>query len=98
MHVQLKLPLLHVRRKQHLTNFMYEPAHMPKFVHNRNLLTRNGDTKLFKVLQPSKEKTKKAILFKGSSLWNSHINRKQVFDLVAPLVNKQKVNADDYRD
>ena len=69
--MQLKLPLLHVRRKQHLTNFMYEPAQMPKFVHNRNLLTRNGDNKLFKVLQPSKEKTKKAILFKGSSLWNS---------------------------
>ena len=69
--MQLKVPLLHVRRKQHLANFMYEPAQMPKFVHNRNLLTRNGDTKLFKVLQPSKEKTKKAILFKGSSLWNS---------------------------
>ena len=69
--MQLKLPLLHVRRKHHLANFMCKRAQIPKFVDNRNLLTRNGDTKLLKVLQPSKEKTKKAILFKGSNLWNS---------------------------
>ena len=47
--MQLKLPLQHVRRKHHLANFMYEPAQIPTFVDNRNLLTRNGDNKLFKV-------------------------------------------------
>ena len=69
--MQLKLPLLHVRRKHHLANFMCKRAQIPKFVDNRNLLTRNGDKKLLKVLQPSKEKTKKGIQFKGSNLWNS---------------------------
>ena len=64
MHERLNLPRLNVRRKQHLANFMFKRSQITKFVDNRNLLTRNGEKKLLKVIQPKFEKTKNDIISK----------------------------------
>ena len=52
-------------------NFMYKRAKIPKYVDNRNLLTRAHNKKILKVLRPNLELSKHSIKFKGSVLWNS---------------------------
>ena len=70
LHVSNKLPYLVGRRQAHMLHFMYKRAQQPKFIDNRNLLTRAHDKKLLVVYQPKTEKVKSCLAYKGSIAWN----------------------------
>ena len=71
LQLSMNVTPLRLRREHHLMNFMYKRAEIPKYVDNRNLLTRAHDKKILKVLRPNLELSKNSIKFKGSVLWNS---------------------------
>ena len=71
LHKRFNLCKLATRRKQHLANFMFKRSHEPRYIDNRNLITREHRKKLMVVVKPNSEKVKNSLQYKGSKLWNS---------------------------
>ena len=57
--------------KERLANFMFKRSLEPRYIDNRNLITREHRKKLMVVVKPNSEKVKNSLLYKGSKLWNS---------------------------
>ena len=66
LHLSVNVTPLRLRSEHHLMNFMYKRAEIPKYVDNRNLLTRAHDKKIFTLLRPNLELSKNSIKFKVS--------------------------------
>ena len=62
---------LEVRRPQQLANFMFKRPKQIEYHDIKDRRTRIQDKIILKVQHPKMEKTKNAIWFKGSVLWNS---------------------------
>ena len=71
LHNKLNLSTLEVRRHQHLANFMFKRSKQIEYHDIKDRRTRTQDKIILKVQHPKIEKTKNAICFKGSILWNS---------------------------
>ena len=90
LHNKLNLSTLDVRRHQHLANFMFKRSKQIEYHDIKDRWTRIQDKINLKVQHPKIEKTKNAICFKGSVLWNSLDLDHQRSDLIVVSRVKQK--------
>ena len=71
LHRVTKMPLLRIRRKAHVNNFMYKRLRKETLCDDRDIRTRAHDAPLFKVKIPKNEAFKRSVQYAGALQWNS---------------------------
>ena len=69
--IELKILPLARRRHMHLLNCAFNRSSQPRYVDNRDLLTRAHDKKLLLCPKPNTELMKKSVLYNAAKHWNN---------------------------
>ena len=70
IHQSLRILPLSRRRYVHTNNFAYKRSIQPKYVDNRNLLTRAHGKKLLLCPRPRTERFKNSVVYTTAKCWN----------------------------
>ena len=71
LHRITKVPMLKIRRKAHVNNFMFNRLKKISMVDTRDIRTRAHDAPLFRIKVPKNESFKRSVPYAGALQWNS---------------------------